>query len=304
MQWHKLGLVYAPDGERAWARTHAMLPTPLLLSEDRLRLYVAHTDENTVARAGYLDIKLSEPTRVLAVADKPVFDIGQPGAFDDNGVGPCCVVAAANTLRVYYSGIQLQRKVPYTLLTGLATGTGPDGPFTRASQAPILDRTDGELFFRTAPFVLREPGRWRMWYVGGSNWIESGNKTFPLYSLRHIESDDGVTWAAPSVECLAPEGPDEIGLGRPFVVHDGRFYRMWYSIRKITGYRIGYATSPDGLCWTRRDREAGIDCSATGWDSEMVCFAAVVPYRGRWLMFYNGNGYGRTGVGVAVSDGD
>jgi hypothetical protein len=31
----------------------------------------------------------------------------------------------------------------------------------------------------------------------------------------------------------------------------------------------------------------------------MICYAAIVPSKGRWLMFYNGNGYGRTGVGVA-----
>lgn len=304
MKWRKLGLVYAPNGAQAWAQTHAMLPTPLLLSEDRLRLYLAHADANTVGRIGYLDVSLSDPTRVIAVADRPVFDIGQPGTFDDNGVNPCCLVSASNSLRLYYSGYQLQRKITYTLFMGLAVSSGPDGPFQRASRVPLLDRTDKELFFRTAPCVLHDNGRWRMWYIGGGNWIESAGKAYPLYSMRHIESDDGLVWSGEPVECLVPDRPEEIGFGRPYVIREGGTYRMWYSIRRVSGYRIGYATSPDGLQWTRRDDEAGIDCSDSGWDCEMICYAAVVPTKNNWFMFYNGNGYGRTGVGVAVLDAD
>jgi predicted GH43/DUF377 family glycosyl hydrolase len=302
MQWRKLGLLYGPRGERDWALSHAMPPTPLLLSDDVVRLYVAHADENTVGRVGYLDVALADPARVLALAEQPVLDIGEPGTFDDNGVSPCCMVPCGGTLRMYYAGIQLQRKIPYTLFIGLATAAHPDGPFTRVSGAPILDRVDGEMFFRTAPFVMQDGGLWRMWYIAGSGWVQGNEKELPHYSLHHIVSDDGVTWSGRGTECLAPREPDEIGFGRPFIIRQGVQYRMWYSIRTIAGYRLGYATSPDGLRWTRRDDEVGIGLSQAGWDSEMLCFAAVVAHRGRWLMFYNGNGNGRTGVGVAVSE--
>jgi hypothetical protein len=75
---------------------------------------------------------------------------------------------------------------------------------------------------------------------------------------------------------------------------------MWYSIRSHSRpYRIGYAESADGLCWERRDHEAGIEASASGWDSEMICYAAVIDVNGRRLLFYNGNRHGATGFGVA-----
>jgi hypothetical protein len=75
---------------------------------------------------------------------------------------------------------------------------------------------------------------------------------------------------------------------------------MWYSIRSHSRpYRIGYAESGDGLQWERRDDEAGIEASASGWDSEMICYAAVIDVNGRRLMFYNGNRHGATGFGVA-----
>jgi predicted GH43/DUF377 family glycosyl hydrolase len=277
-----------------------MIPTPLRLSEDIVRIYLGHLDRNSVGRIGYVDVAMADPLRPLAIADKPVLDIGDPGTFDDNGAVPSCVIPIGGALRMYYSGFQLQTKIPYTIFSGLAASESTDDDFRRSREAPILDRTEGELFFRASPLVLRDGGRWRMWYFGGSDWIQTQRKALPCYSLRHIESDDGISWSGRSTECLVPKAP-EIGFGRPFVLRDGSLYRMWYSIRSPQGYRLGYATSPDGLQWTREDDSVGIKPSQTGWDSEMICYAAVVPTAAHWLMFYNGNNYGRTGVGVAVA---
>lgn len=304
MKWRKLGLVYAPDGRKSWARTHAMLPTPLILSDDTVRLYLAHLDERSIGRIGYVDVPLQDPTRVIRVGEDPVLDIGEPGTFDDNGVIPSCVLREGGRFLLYYYGFQLQTKVPYVIFAGLATSDNIDGPFLRVSRVPLLERTDAELYFRSAPYVLNDDGRWRMWYVAGGKWLKFDAKDHPLYGLRCAESDDPTRWASPGIECLVPDTPREIGFGRPYVLREGHGFRMWYSIRSLGGYRIGYAVSDDGLRWMRRDDDAGIAASLTGWDSEMICFAAVVRGKDKWIMFYNGNGYGRTGLGVAVSDGD
>ena len=77
---------------------------------------------------------------------------------------------------------------------------------------------------------------------------------------------------------------------------------MWFSVRsKSTPYRLGYAESSDGIQWTRNDALAGLERSADGWDSEMVCYSCVVKVRDRHYMFYNGNRHGSTGFGCALS---
>jgi hypothetical protein len=63
---------------------------------------------------------------------------------------------------------------------------------------------------------------------------------------------------------------------------------------------LGYAESPDGITWTRKDDEVGIDRSAEGWDSLMMEYPFVYEHRGRKHMLYNGNGFGETGFGHAV----
>jgi hypothetical protein len=52
--------------------------------------------------------------------------------------------------------------------------------------------------------------------------------------------------------------------------------------------------------WERDDARAGIDVSADGWDSQMICYPAVVDLGERVLLFYNGNGFGANGFGYAT----
>ena len=76
---------------------------------------------------------------------------------------------------------------------------------------------------------------------------------------------------------------------------------MWYSYRGVA-YRIGYAESENGIQWKRKDDLAGIDVSPDGWDSEMIEYPFIFDHKGSRYMIYNGNGYGKTGFGLAVME--
>ena len=96
-------------------------------------------------------------------------------------------------------------------------------------------------------------------------------------------------------------------IGRPCVYKEDGVYKMLYSYRGVRGYRddptqsyrLGYAESTDGLVWTRRDDEVGIERSESGWDSEMIEYSSLYQHAGRRYLFYNGNGFGKTGFGYA-----
>ena len=242
-----------------------------------------------------------DPRRVLAVSRRPIFDVGEPGTFDDNGVNPVCLVEHEGRKYLYYVGWQLGVKVRYYLFVGLAVSDDGGESFRRRSRVPVLDRSDGERFVRTAANVMIDEGRWKMWYIGGSDWLEVHGKSVPSYTLRYLESADGLHWGPSGKVCLDFASTDEYGFGRPFVIKQNSGYAMWYSIRSISkGYRLGYAESPDGLTWQRKDDEVGLDVSPDGWDSEMICFSSLVTVGDKTYLFYNGNNYGATGFGVAV----
>ncbi len=301
MQWRKLGLVYQPDGSLWWAQSHAMIPTPVQIDDMRVRIFITCCDDQGMGRVGYVDVDVSDLTRVLDVCPDPVLDIGKDGTFDENGALVCSVVNADDRYFMYYAGFELGRKIRYRLLTGCATAKESAGPFSRVWPVPVLERSEDELYFRCGPFVRHEAGRFRMWYVAGSGWEEVAGKTKPVYEIRYLESDDGIHWPRWGHTCIAVEKHNEHGFGRPYVVvHRGK-YRMFYSVRRrdVASYRLGYAESTDGLHWERKDEEIGLDVSGSGWDSEMICYSAVMELNGRWYMFYNGNDFGRTGFGIA-----
>jgi hypothetical protein len=305
MQWTKLGHVYSADGSARWRISRAYLPTPLALDEETIRVYIAFLDADLIGRVGFVDVAAFDPRRIVRVSESPVLDVGAAGAFDEHGVTPSSIVRDGDALHLYYFGWQRARDVPYLLFGGLAVSEDGGETFTRASSKPVLPPVDGERICRSAPTVLRWQNHWRAWYVSADAWMQVAGQLLPTYEIRTATSRDGIRWEAPSAPAVARSSDnDEFGLGRPFVRPDAAGFQMWYSIRsRSRAYRIGYATSPDGRSWTRRDNNAGIDVSARGWDSEMVCFAAVLASRYGTYLFYNGNGYGQSGFGVAVCNG-
>ncbi len=301
MRWKKNGLIYVANGDTSWAQSHAYLPTPVLLNEEIIRVFITFRDGDNIGRVGYVDVAADNPLKILTVSKRPAFDIGQLGTFDDHGVTPLSIVQSDNKLFLFYNGWQLGVTVPYYMFTGLAVSEDGGQSFVRVSKAPILDRSNSEPIIRTASFVIKDGDEWKMWYSGGNSWVNVQNKIMPGYEIRYLTSNVLTDWSDTGKVCITPDGNDEFGLGRPFVLKSAGAYQMFYSVRnKSKGYRLGYAESLDGLNWQRKDENIGIDVSASGWDSTMICFAAVQATRYGTYMFYNGNNYGETGFGVAT----
>lgn len=304
MRWKKLGIVYRPDGSQPWAVTHAMVPTPLRLSQSVIRVFVTFCDQNGIGRPGYVDVSASDPTKVVDVSEAPLLDIGEPGTFDENGVLLCSVVDQGNgDWNMYYVGFELGTKIRYRLLTGLARSRNGGETFARVSRVPVLERSDRELYFRGGPCCFKERGRYRLWYVAGSEWIEVDGKPMPVYDIRYVESDDGIHWPSEGNVHIPITKSDEHGFGRPYVISKpGSGYRMFYSVRRksLRAYRLGYAESLDGHAWTRMDEKLNLDVTPGSFDSDAIMYAAPIQIDDKLYVFYNGNDFGRDGFAVAV----
>ena len=304
MRWKKLGLVYGPDGTLPWAKSHAMIPTPVRLNEDVIRVFVTSCDADGIGRPGFVDVASADPLQVLNVCRKPLFELGQPGTFDENGLLTCSVVNLGNNLMfMYYVGFELGTKIRYRLLTGLAVSEDGGNNFRRHSPTPILERSAAELYFRCGPFCTYESQRFRLWYVAGSDWTNLDGKSMPVYDIRYMESPDGIHWPTHGEVQISITEPDEHGIGRPCVISKpGGGYQMFYSVRRRSfgAYRLGYAESTDGSNWLRKDNEIGLDVSSEGFDSDAIMYSAVITVNDTTYCFYNGNNFGADGFAVAV----
>jgi len=301
MQWEKKSLIYGPSGEDLWAQHSALQPTPLVKAgEGVIRVFVGMRDDAGVSRVGFVDVSAENPSCVLRVSKMPALDVGLPGTFDENGVVPCAVVEHQGELRLFYAGYQIGQQVKFYVFGGLAVSRDGGETFTRVSRVPVCDRSDKELFFRVIHTMMLDDGRWRAWYGGGDSFDTVDGRQFPRYNIRHAFSPDGVHLDNHYDVCVDMRGA-EYRVGRPYVIKNGNLYRMFYGAGTIAeGYRLAYAESSDGIQWTRRDEQLGIDVSTSGWDSRMQAYPAVVTYRDRTYMFYNGNDYGHEGFGYAL----
>ncbi|HEY1329424.1 MAG TPA: hypothetical protein VGI14_20995 [Casimicrobiaceae bacterium] len=303
MQWRKLGLVWAPSGDLAWARTHAMLPTPMRLNDDVVRVFVTCLDDAGRGRPAYVDVSARDPTRVVDAAREPLLDVGERGTFDDNGVAALCAVpAGGRRVHLYYAGFELCTQVRYRIFTGLALSDDGGGTFRRHARVPVLDRSDDERYFRCGAFVMRDGGLFRMWYIAGSRWTTVEGRELPVYTLRYLESADGVQWGATGTPSMDVSEADEHGFGRPWVIRRAEDdYRMFYSIRSRSraAYGLGYAESDDGLTWRREDDAVGLVPTPGAFDAHALMYMSLIEVDGRTYCFYNGDDFGRQGFGAA-----
>ena len=299
MKWEKFGQILAPQISLFWNQSHVMLPTADHIEGNLFRIYYSGRDKDNRSHIGALTIDLLEPSKVLEVSEQPFLSPGQLGCFDDNGVSPSCIVNLGDRKLLYYIGWKPRCTTRMSVVAGLAESVDSGKSFARVSRAPILRRTDSEpLGIMTAPWVLRDGGLFRMWYVSGLEWVHAD---LPRYNIKYAESKDGVNWIQNAVVAIDSRDSKETSLARPCVFKDNDIYKMWYSFKYAgADYVMGYAESKDGIIWTRMDEHVGISRSASGWDSEMIEYGSIFVHRGSKYMLYNGNAYGRNGAGLAI----
>lgn len=301
MRWRKLGRIYAPLPLGDWAVSHAAVPIALRIDTHRWRIYFSSRDSRNRAHTAFFEIDLRRPDQTLRVSDRPVLFPGTLGAFDEDGAMGSWIVRDGDRLLLYYTGWNVGVTVPFRNSIGLAESHDGGESFQRISSGPVLDRGIHDPFFVANPSVLVQEGRWRMWYLSCVEWKAEMTGPLHRYRIHYAESSDGVEWRRQGLVSIDFKNRDEIALSRPCVLDDADRWRMFYSHRG-SSYRIGYAESADGRSWRRLDDETGIDISPSGWDSEMIAYGFVFDAEGQRYMLYNGNGYGATGIGLAVME--
>jgi predicted GH43/DUF377 family glycosyl hydrolase len=135
------------------------------------------------------------------------------------------------------------------------------------------------------PVVIKNAGRYQMWYTG-----QAKGKS----ALGYATSSDGKTWKRLSAgPVLAPEQPwEKVAVMCPHVLYDeaAKLYRLWYSGgEQYEPDAIGYATSSDGLKWTRHEHNPVFrpDPKAA-WEKDRVTACQVVRQGDWYVMFYIG----------------
>ena len=301
--WEKKGLIH---NCHIYGTGYAQDAFIDVISDDVWRIYFSTRTKDVVSYPYYIDVQADNFEKKIKVSDTPLLDIGAIGYFDDSGITPTSIVTIdENRKYLYYCGWNKKSSVPYALSIGCAEIIN-NKECRKISDGPIMDRSIHNPIAVSAPCVIKDGDKFRMWYISFLSWDLFNKKLEPIYVVKHATSDDGINWQCDSHICIDAQYRGE-AIGRPWVIKDEGIYKMWFSTRGIKNYRtksgqhymIQYAESPDGINWQRRPDKFTFLNSKTGWDSEMLEYASVMKYKKKHIMLYNGNDFGQTGFGYA-----
>ena len=298
MNWDKKGNIFN--------KHHAQVPV-VDTYDDFYRIYYS---TRVGGKSHPLFIDVDKTTfEVINESNDYILSLGERGHFDWAGIMPTEILTIDNTKYLYYIGWSNRIDVPYHNCLGLATSTDNGNTWKKVFTGPVFCTSVKEPGYVGTISILNESGVHRGWYLSCRKWEEIDGIMEPFYDIKYaISFSGGIAWESTGKVCI-PLKPGEGGISKASVIKDEDKYKMWFSYRGKTdyrrktehSYRIGYAESEDGVDWIRQD-DIELDVSEEGWDSEMVAYPHIIKEENRLIMFYNGNGFGKTGIGYAIKN--
>lgn len=281
--------------------SYASVPVVLKISEHIHRIYFSSRNNKNQSIPHFFDYNLEDYVMISPPRELGIYP-GEMGEFDDSGVMPSSIVRLnSGELYMYYIGWNLGVTVPFRNSIGLAVSRDSGKTFSKLFNGPVLDRNHLEPHFSASNDVIKENNQFRMWYLSCVKWEKNNNQTRHYYHIKTATSDDGIFWKRRGKVAINFAYDNEYAISVPTILKENDIYKMWYSYRGgpfSEKYTIGYAESINGEDWERKDDMIFLNRSGESWDKEMICYPRVFKYKNDTFMLYNGNAYGKTGVGL------
>ncbi len=165
---------------------------------------------------------------------------------------------------------------------------------------PVLDvgkRGEWDETFIHIDRVIFEGSVYRMWYSGG--WT--------LERTGHATSPDGVTWTKDRLNPVLDVSPgswDSKAAHRPYIIFTDSTYKMWYKGDDLSIFRIGYASSKDGIVWKKAGAPILNPGTPESWDKSRVGWPSVMgpDSSGGYKMWYSTFPAMKIGYATAVNE--
>ena len=181
-------------------------------------------------------------------------------------------------------------------------------PWTKDPNNPVLSGGSGGAWYQHAlwPAILynADSTRYEMWFCGSA--IQS-TSVRPL-RIGFATSPDGINWSVhptPVLDLGNAGEWDEFGVEEPRVLRENGQYKMWYSSGTFNGtWKVGYATSLDGIIWTKDTLNNPVMVSnSDAWQVKGLSSPHTLSINGEYKMWFTGwaANWDRSSIGLATS---
>ena len=243
---------------------------------------------------------------------------GDQSGFDARRVGYGVPLVEGDTWILYYnagSGVGPGKTI------GRATASDPAGPWRRGTDYVLAVGGPGEWdskFIIPESVIATDEG-YVMYYSGEYTYEDSGRQ-YGATMIGMATSPDGIVWTkyddpsttdppfAKSDPVLrpGPEGSwDAVGVWECAVRKTTSGWEMFYTGSDLQSVQIGYATSADGVHWTKHDDNPifvpQVDPLATEAEPFVLEAPSIIVNDSTYTLYYD-YGLATSGIGVAVGE--
>ena len=231
---------------------------------------------------------------------------GTSGSWDDGRVANGQVIWDGSQWVMYYTGRSATTGFD---AVGRATSTDLQ-TWTRYAGNPVLARNvnfPNEGNGPVHPLVIKTGANaYMLWYTAphpdtGISYIYLASS---INGITWVRQNSGNPVFSPSAD---PNAWDSSLVYFQAVIYNSGSYTMFYSGCSIpyegTICRIGYATSPDGISWSRASdnpivaQDPANSLWPASWDTVNIKDPGVAVFNGRIMVYYTGNDYA---IGIAM----
>jgi len=143
------------------------------------------------------------------------------------------------------------------------------------------------------PCIVPAEGKYYLYYCGGGQITKNGKQVWEFQAYM-ATSEDGITWKKepnPALPLGPPGSWDDSSHAGPCVLKLDDEFHMWYlgsgEYMGKVAWRIGHATSPDGLNWTKSGTGPVLDVGKPGdWDGGTFMSFDIIFRNGKFLFWY------------------
>ena len=221
--------------------------------------------------------------------NNPILNLGEQGEWNDQYVGSPCVIFDGILYHMWFEGVSNA-----TNKYNIGYATSNDGiEWIPYENNPVFSTSDGkwDADFVASPYVLLIDSVFHMWYTGGNF---SPYKIGIGYAISH----DGTNWERHENNPILSPNPvtwEGTTVQDPIVQKTGLTYHMWYD----NNYRIGYATSQNGITWEKHEGNPVLEPEELG--ALLVRPSQVLDMGDHFKMWFNYGTYsGQIGYAESV----
>ena len=167
--------------------------------------------------------------------------------------------------------------------------------FESIDEKPWFDLDNQDQTSLSYPAVYTSKNTMHVWYGTTLTW-DGGNGEM-IHILKEKVSKDYVRFESTN-RMVEWEMGESQAFSRPSILKIHDHFLMAFSVRgNATKYRIGFGLIEDSSSVVKQI--CTFSTSSSKWESEMVEYPYLVAHGDSVFMFYNGNGYGKSGIGLA-----